>query len=271
MQNIIRLFAKYGSHITFILLQAICLYLVVNYNQGQRAIFLNSSKLYNTKLTSKVGQWHRYLSLDKVNDSLALHNATLLELYINRGEQDPEMTDTAGLQYRLVPANVVNNTYHLRNNHITIDKGSAQGIKPDMGVVSKEGLVGIVRNTSKNFAHVVSLLNAQSKISATVKPYGYPGTLEWTGKDGRVVNLSAIPKHADIAVGDTVVTSGYSTIFPEGIMVGTVQEFGVDRGGSSNYNIKVRLCNDIPNEQVVYVIENKLAAEQLALESETNE
>jgi len=271
MQNIIRLFAKYGSHITFIVLQAVCLYLVVNYNKSQQSIFLNSSKLYNSKLTSKVGQWHRYLSLDVVNDSLAVENAKLLELYINRKETDPTIVDTGSLQYKLIPANVVNSSYQLRNNHITIDKGNSHGITADMGVVSDQGLIGIVRNTSTNFAHIVSLLNAQSKISATVKPYGYPGTLEWDGKDASIMSLTAIPKHADIAVGDTVVTSGYSTIFPKGLVVGTVKEFQIDRSGSSNYDIDVLLCNDIPNEQVVYIIKNRLADEQLSLETEVYE
>lgn len=270
MQNIIRLFAKYGSHIIFILLQSVCYYLIVQFNQNQRSIFLNSSSLYVGKLTDKLGSWDRYLSLDEVNDSLALNNAELLELYINRSAGYPLLEDSSMLQYELIPAKVINTTYHLRNNHITIDKGSADGISKDKGVMSHNGLVGIVRNTSANFAHIVSILNAQTKISATVSPYSYPGTLLWKTDDPRVMDLEAIPKHAEISIGDTVITSGYSTLFPKGIPIGIVSRFDTDKG-SSNYNIKVSLFNDVPNEHVVYVINNILAEEQLALEQEVDE
>lgn len=270
MQNIIRLFTKYGSHIVFILLQSVCYYLIVQFNQNQRSIFLNSSSLYVGKLTEKLGSWDRYLSLDEVNDSLALHNAELLELYINHSENYPTEGDSSLLQYELTPAKVINTSYKLRNNHITIDKGAASGIKRDMGVMSHNGIVGIVRNTSDNFAHIVSILNAQTKISATISPYFYPGTLVWKTSDPQIMDLEAIPKHAEISVGDTVVTSGYSTIFPKGIAIGLVSMFDTDKG-SNNYNIKVRLLNDLPNEKVVYVVHNILAEEQLTLESEVDE
>jgi len=171
MQNIIRLFAKYGTQITFVLLQILCFTIIVKYNQTQKAIFVNSSNLYAAKLDSRLGKWQSYLSLQEVNDSLAGHNAALLEMYINRSPGDPVFEDTSTIQYRLIPANVTNNTYHLRNNHITLDKGSADKIERDMGVISEDGIVGIVRNTSENFAHVVSILNIQTRISGTVKPY----------------------------------------------------------------------------------------------------
>lgn len=270
MQNIIRLFARYGTQITFILLQIVCFTIIVKYNNTQKAIFLNSSNLYAAKLDSKLGKWQTYLSLEEVNDSLAEHNANLLELYINRKEIDPVLADSSLLQYQLIPANITNNTYQLRNNHITVDKGSAAGVTRDMGVISQNGIVGIVRNISSNFAHVVSILNVQTRISATVKPYAYPGTVVWKGTDPSTVILEAIPKHADIQVGDTVVTSGYSTIFPADIAIGEVSSFNIDRG-SSNYEIKVRLYNDVPNEKQVYIVNNTLAAEQKQLEAEINE
>jgi len=159
MQNIIRLFAQYGSHIMFILLQTICFYMIVHYNQNQQSIFLNSSNLYVGKVSEKLGAWDTYLNLDEVNDSLASHNANLLELYINRDETDPKLQDSSILQYQLISSKVINSTYHLRNNHITVNKGKTAGVNNDMGVISQHGLVGIVRNTSANFSHIVSLLN----------------------------------------------------------------------------------------------------------------
>ncbi len=266
MHNIIRLFVKYGSHITFLLLQAICFYIIVNYNQDQKSIFINSSKIYQSKLLSKVGQLNTYLSLDEVNDSLATQNAKLIELYINRKIDDPSYRDSTKLIYNLTAARVVNSTYQLRNNHITVNKGSLHGIENDMGVIAPQGLVGIVRNTSNNYSHVISLLNTQIKISATLSSLAYPGTLVWKGGAPKEVSLEAIPKHINIAVGDSVITSGYSTIFPRGILIGKVKEFAVKKG-SNSYDITVELINDIPNEKVVYIIENRLAEEQLTLEA----
>ena len=194
MQNLIRLFAKYGTHITFILLQVICFYIIVNYNKSQQSIYLNSSNLYAGKFDAKLGQWQRYLSLTENNDSLARHNAQLLELYINRKKSDPSISDSSLLQYQLIPAQITNNTYQLRNNHITLDKGSDHGVKKDMGVLSHHGIVGIIRNVSPRFSHVVSILNTQSRVSATVSPHSYPGTLLWKGSDPKVVTLEAITK-----------------------------------------------------------------------------
>jgi len=270
MQNIIRLFAKYGSHITFILLQVICFYIVVNFNSNHKSIYINSANLYANQVDGKLGQWQNYLSLRETNDSLSNYNAQLLELYINRNPNDPAVKDTNLLQYRIIPAKVSNNTYQLRNNHLTLDKGKVDGVKPNQGVVSQNGLVGVVRNVSKKYAHVVSILNVQTKISATVRPHGYPGTLTWKKSNPLFVTLDAIPKHAEIAQGDTVVTSGYSTMFPPNIDIGTIEEFTIDRG-SSNYEIKVRLFNDVPNEKHVFIINNTLAEEQKKLESQENE
>lgn len=221
-------------------------------------------------MNQKLGNWNSYLNLDIVIDSLARHNAKLLELYINRDESDPAYKDSSFLQYVLLPAKTVNNTYNLRNNHLTLNKGSLDGVKTTMGVISHNGLVGIVKNISDRYSHVMSLLHSYTKISATVSPYSYPGTLVWDGKDYKYMSLEAIPKHVKIEVGDTIITSGYSTIFPRGLMIGTIEEFDIDQG-SSNYNIKVALANDIPNERVVYLVKNILGEEQKMLEAEIDE
>jgi len=245
MQNILLLFARFGSFITFVFMTIVCFLLIIKYNQTQQSIFVNSSNYYANKLDSRMSKWQRYLSLQEVNDSLAHHNASLMETFIR-------------------------STRHLRNNHVTLDIGAAQGIQKDMGVIGDRGLIGIVREVSSHYAHVISVLNSQTRISCTVKPHAYAGHLVWKDIDAEHMTLMSIPKHVSISIGDTVSTNGYSTIFPAGIDVGRVVEFSVEKG-SSNYNIKVRLFNNVPNTKVGYVIINHLSEERRELESVSDE
>ena len=269
MQNILLLFARFGSHITFIFFIFISFFLIVNFNQSQRSIFINSSNYYANKLDSKTSKWQSYLSLQEVNDSLAQHNASLMEKFINTEVAIPEISDTT-LQFEVIPTNVIRSTFNLRNNHMTLDAGARDGIQKDMGVIAENGLLGIVRDVSEKYAHVISVLNSQSRISCSVKPHAYPGNLVWKNLESKFMNLESIPKHVNIAIGDSVITNGYSTIFPPNIFVGTIASFQVERG-SSNYNIKVKLANDIPNTKVAYIIKNNFAEEQKTLEQIENE
>lgn len=265
MQNILLLFARFGTHIAFLFFTVVSFLLIVNYNKTQRAIFINSSNFYANKLDARTSNWQNYLSLQEVNDSLSNHNAELMEHFINFRSTEKTISDSTK-QYDLIPALVIRNTYNLRNNHITLDVGKNAGVQRDMGVLSEEGILGIVRNVSDNYSHVVSILNSQTRISCTVKPYAYPGNLIWKNLDPKFMTLQSIPKHVDIAVGDTVITNGYSTIFPSNINIGTIAAFKTERG-SSNYEIKVALFNNVPNTKRGYVIKNNLADEQLEVEN----
>lgn len=269
MQNILLLFARFGTHIAFLFFTILSFVLIVNYNKTQRAIFINSSNYYVNKLDARASKWQNYLSLQEVNDSLSRHNAELMEHFINFRSTEGVLSDSTR-QYDLIPANIIRNTYHLRNNHITLDVGKKHGISRDMGVMSEQGILGIVRNVSDNYAHVVSVLNSQTRISCTVKPYAYPGNLLWKNLDPSFMTLQSIPKHVDISVGDTITTNGYSTIFPANIDIGTIASFKTERG-SSNYEIKVSLFNNVPDSKHGYVIKNNLAAEQLEVENIANE
>jgi len=269
MQNILLLFARFGSHITFIFFTVLSFVLIVNFNQTQQSIFLNSSNYYANKLDSKTSEWQSYISLQEVNDSLAKHNASLMEKFINIKSPEPALSDTS-LQYEVIPAKVARSTFHLRNNHMTLYAGTNQGIKRDMGVVGENGILGITREVSKRYAHVISVLNSQSRISCSVKPHAYPGNLIWKDLNPNFMHLESIPKHVEIAVGDTVITNGFSTIFPADIVVGTIASFKVEKG-SSNYNIKVKLINNIPNTKMAYIIQNNFSEEQKELEKIENE
>lgn len=264
MQNILLLFARFGSHITFIFFTIISFLLIVNYNQTQKSIFINSSNYYANKLDVKTSKWKSYLSLQEVNDSLAWHNSVLMEKFINIKSPIPEHSDTT-VHYTVIPTNVISATFHLRNNHMTLDAGTNQGIKKDMGVIAENGILGIIREVSERYSHVISVLNSQTRISCSVKPYAYPGNLIWKDMNPNFMHLESIPKHVNISVGDTVITNGFSTIFPADIVVGTIASFKIEKG-SSNYNIKVKLNNNIPNTKVAYIIQNNFSEEQNELE-----
>lgn len=270
MYNVIQLFLKYGAHLLFIALELLCFSLIINYNKTQREILLNSSNVYLARIAAQSGKLTEYFRLSQVNDSLIRENAVLVENLIlldYATDQIPE-SDSAYTRYHLIPAFICNSTFYLRNNHLTLCKGSREGIRPGMGVISAgNGIVGIVRNTSPNFAHVMSILHSQTRISCAIKNRNAHGNLVWKNTDPLRMTLEAVPKHQQISLGDTVITSGYSTMFPKGIPVGKIESFTIVPG-SNSYEINVKLFNDVTNIHYAFVIQNRFAQEQLSLEAE---
>lgn len=270
MYNVIQLLVKYGAHILFVVLEIICFTLIVNNNDPQKKIFLNSSNILAAKIEEQRNNIVEYSNLKNLNDSLLRQNANLIEnlISIDYSNDNVPEPDSLLLQYNLIPSKVINSTINLRNNFFTIDKGSREGVRPDMGVIeSHSGLIGVVRNVSDNFAHVISLLNRQTRISCTVKNRRGHGTLMWNDMDPLRMSLESIPKHEKIEVGDTVITSGYSTMFPRGILVGKIESIKVPPG-SNSYSVSVKLFNDLTSVKYVYIIQNIYAAEQTLLEKE---
>ncbi|MFZ1751470.1 MAG: rod shape-determining protein MreC [Saprospiraceae bacterium] len=273
MYNVIQLFVKYGSHILFIILEVVCFTLIVNYNKDQKDIFLNSSNLYAAKISEQRSKIVRYSHLKIENDSLMRENATLIEnlIKIEYATDNIPASDSNYNQYRLIPTTICNSSLHKRNNYFTLCNGSREGIRVDMGVISShQGIIGIIRNVSENFAVVMSLLHSQTRISCAIKNRAGHGSLVWRSMDPQRMVLEAIPKHEKIVVGDTVITSGYSTMFPRGILVGKVEKFTVPPG-SNSYDITVKLFNDLSNTKYAYVIQNRFADEQTKLEKEVND
>ena len=265
MQNFIALIVKYGIHILFISLEIICFYLIISNNASQKSIWQNSTSLFADYLERRVDKVNNYIHLEEANDSLIAENASLLQRLIKADLIEELAEDSLSNQYELIPSYVCNNTIHLRNNYLTLCKGENDGIEMDMGVISSTGIIGIVKEVNPHYARVISILHSQSKISCALKKSGAFGSLIWSGYLSQEMNLTSIPKHIDLRRGDTVVTSGYSTIFPKNIPVGTVSDFSVDRG-SSNYNIEVKLLNDPIKTKTVYAIKNNLKEFQRAIE-----
>jgi rod shape-determining protein MreC len=175
------------------------------------------------------------------------------------------VTDTIRKQqYTFLTARVVNNSINRRNNYLTLNKGSLQGVQAEMGVICPDGIVGIVKDVSEHFSSVISVLHKDSRISTKIKKNGYIGSLMWEGYNAGYAILKDIPKHVKLAVGDTLVTSQFSAIFPEGIMVGVIDKF--DSKPGDFYLIDVKLSTDFDNLSYVYLVTNVLKEEQKKLE-----
>lgn len=274
MQNLIYLFIRYGGFILFLFLEGVCFYFVIQYNQKQKEIYVSSANSWVGIVYDKYDKVARFWNLSSVNDSLAKENAILRAQIRNAQFEATVRKDTNTIkkdsfiqQYTFQEAVIINNSINQANNYLTINRGSNSGLKYGMGVISSNGIVGIIRSISPNFSLVMSILHNQTKISASVSSNNYFGSLVWKGFDPRYMNLDAIPKHATVQNGDTVQTSGYSNIFPKGIPIGIVEKVN-EKTGSGFLDINVRLFNDLSNLKYVYVVENIFDDEQKKLDQQ---
>lgn len=278
MQNLIEFLRKNTSWFLFLALVLICSYFIFSGNAYQRSVFFNSSNEISGRLYAITGKIRSYFGLTEENDKLLQQNLELkgevlaLKEQIAKIEADSAQLDTylenlkiENSDYKLSIARVINSSISLSDNFITIDKGSSQGVKIDMGVVSHSGVVGIVTYTSHNFSIVQPILNTSTKIGCKVAGTNAYGTLVWQGGDPRYANLEDYPKYENFAKGDTIVTSGYSQMFPEGIMAGTIEDFG-SQTNDNFYTLKVKLSTDFATLKNVILIDNSKLKEQYELE-----
>ena len=201
---------------------------------------------------------NRYFSLKKQNEILTQENNRLKSvLYNSKTKKDFSYIDslTFNHSYKFTPGIVLKNSYSSTKNILLINKGVSDSIKQDFGVISSKGIIGIIDNSSKHYSTILSILNTSSKISAQLKKTNHFGTLTWNGVSPYFTQLVDIPKIAPVEVGDTIVTSGRSSIFPKGIPVGTIHDFKLDVA-ENYYEINIKLFNDMTNIEYVYIIEN---------------
>ncbi|MCU4176822.1 rod shape-determining protein MreC [Carboxylicivirga sp. N1Y90] len=273
MRNFIRFIIKHHFVILFVIIELISILFVVNYNAYQRSVFLSSSNRVSAGMYGTFSEGAEYLMLRQINKELAQENAYLRsrlpESFKASKDYFQLVFDSLSQQeYVYRAAKVINNSTNKRFNYITLNKGANNGIEPEMGVISSRGVVGIVKNVSDNYSTVISVLNTRMKVSARLKESGFFGALEWHGGAYQYAYLREIPRHANVNVGDVIETSGYSSIFPGGILIGTVQEVDLQTG-ESFYEIKVKLSVDYKNLSYVEVIGHPLKVEQINLEKET--
>lgn len=253
----------------FLLLEIICFVLIVKYNHQQKVIFENSTNLFSAYLQRKSQSVADYMHLAEVNDSLLKENTYLISQLANisensNGEADSTLQARLDTNYQVIPARVISNSVNRFHNYILLDKGSRHGVAPHTGVVTAKGVVGIVRRVAPSSSVAMSVLHLQTRISARVRNKGYFGWLNWTGRGTRSFALNDIPKDALVTLGDTIETSGYSAIFPEGIMLGTIEKIKLEPG-SNYYSLDVKYSADLSRLQTAYIVKDLLQKEKLEL------
>ncbi|WP_395044367.1 rod shape-determining protein MreC [Flavobacterium sp.] len=267
MQQIFNFIFKNSYRMLFLLLMVIALSLTIQSHSYHKSKVISSANFLSGGVYEKMNNVEEYFNLKIQNDELAKENARLKSILFNLKDTTKVPYDTiSGVRkIDLITAKVIKNSYSVFENYLTLDKGYRQGLKQDMGVVNSLGIVGVVENTSANYATVLSILNVKAPINAKIKKSGHFGSLIWNGKNAGFVQLTDVPRLATVKKGDTIVTGGQSTIFPENINVGTIEKVYIDNE-TNFYTLDVRLFNDMTSLGYVYVIRNKDTKEIKALE-----
>lgn len=276
MHNLTEFLAKHNHWFVFLVLEVVSMVLLFRYNSYQGSVWFSSANA----VTGKVYEWdsavESFFSLSGVNSQLTQRNAFLeqqvrmLDDSIARltRSQEAAVTRLSSMVpfqgCRLIPAKVVANMVNRYDNLITIDKGSADGVKCDMGVVCGMGVVGIVYLVSEHYSIVIPALNSHSNISCTIQRRGYFGYLRWRGGSSQLAYLEDVPRHAHFKLGDNVVTSGYSSVFPPGVMVGKVLHVFNSADGLS-YRVQVKLSTDFARLRDVCLVDDSALQERIDL------
>ena len=275
MRNLLDFLKEYYHWFLFLLLEVASGFLLFQFNSYQGSVWFSSANVVVGKVYELDSSIRSFFSLKRVNEELSLRNfylerqVTQLRRLYSDLTNDTTIMERQELEvlsrFRLVPAKVVSNSLEKTDNFITIDKGRADGVEKDMGVACGNGVVGVVYLTSDHYSVVIPVLNVtSSRISCAIRGRGYFGYLQWYGGDPTVAYVEDIPRHARFKKGDWVETSGYSAIFPQGVLVGKIEKIFNSVDGLS-YRLKVRLSTDFGCLRDVYVISDKSVEEQLQL------
>jgi rod shape-determining protein MreC len=273
MKNLFAFVIKHNFIFIFLFLLIICAWLMVQNSRFQGSHVLNSSNRVVANVYETAAETKEYFYLKQENDKLSAENSILRNFlkanYAVLPLKEFKKNDTLyKQQYSYISAKVVNSSVNKRRNFLTLNIGSEQGVTQDMAIMASDGIVGIVTNVSRNFSSGMSLLHKDVRVNCQLKKDGSYGPLIWDGADYRYCLLTDIPTHSKITKGDTVITSELSGIFPEGIMVGTIESYE-RRTNESYYTAKVKLSADLKKVNHVYVIKNKFKTERDSLELNT--
>ncbi len=275
MKNLLEFLHKHHHWFLFVILEVVSAVLLFQYNSYQNSVWFTTAN----SIAGRVYEWssavEAFFSLTKVNEDLTLRNfylerqVTQLRRLYSEATQEVSSKERQELemlsQYKLIPAKVVTNELHERDNLLTIDKGKADGVEPGMGVACGKGVVGVTYLTSPHYSVVIPVLNmSASRISCAIRGHDYFGVLRWDGKDAGIAYVEDIPRHARFKRGDWVETNGYSSIFPPGVLVGQIKQVYNSRDGLG-YRLQVRLSTDFGNLRDVVVINDKTIMERVRL------
>ena len=267
MQSLLAFLSKYNHWLLFVFLEVVSMVLLFRFNSYQGSVYFTAANAVSGQVLEWNSGVEKFLYQSELNEQLTKRNVQLelqnrqLMAMLNKREA-PIPKDVAG--YKVISAKVVSNSLGKRDNFIVIDKGSADGVRRDMGVTSGTGIVGTVYLTSAHHSLVIPVLNSRSNISVAINKRGYFGYLQWSGGDSRTADVNDVPRHAHFRLYDKVVTSGYSSIFPPGLMVGKVLHVYNSDDGMS-YRLKVQLSTDFGRLRDVCVIDNAPMEERINL------
>jgi rod shape-determining protein MreC len=276
VRNVFLFIRRHFNFLFFLVLQIIALSFLFRYNKFHEAAFLNVSTEVTGRLDEKYNNIEYYFQLKKTNEALVQENLGLRQQLIANYEapdsnkrlfRDTIRADSVR-KWLIMEAKVVNNTIDMPTNYLTIHRGFRQGVRANMGVTGPQGIVGSVINVSENFAVVMSVLHPQFRVVARLKKGGETGTIYWDGISPAFVSMRGIPRSANVVVGDTVVTSQITSLFPAGLLVGTIAEIVPDNT-SNFFNLKLRTATNFSNIEYAYVLDNLQYDEQKRLEDST--
>jgi rod shape-determining protein MreC len=271
MRNLLNFLIRFNNLIIFLILEGVAFYLLATGNSYHKTRVVNEMRVMTQGIAEKINKTRSYLGLREINSGLAAENVALRNSIEHLVRQENSLffseTDSVhGQQYSHTSGEVVENSINKQKNFFTINKGRLQGISTDMGVASFNSVAGVVVGCSDNYSVAMSLLNLDFRLSVRIKSSGYFGSLSWDGRDYRYAVLGEIPQHISVSVGDTIETTGYSAIFPEGMMVGTISEY--EKRGGDFYRISVALITDFKKLHFVDVIGNLNKGEKVELEKQ---
>lgn len=283
MNNFLLVFIRFGGFFVFLILESLSLYLVVKYNRSQQEIYFHSANRLVSSWDMFASRFTKYYDIEKQATELAEQNARLMaELEASRINQtlmggtayavldtsnappDTIRNTDAIQRFDYIVARVSSNSIVREDNYLTIDRGGVHGIAPGMGVIASNGIVGVVRDTTHLSALVMSVLHEQANISVSIRRNKFYGSLAWHDMDPRYMYLENIPEHADLLVGDTIQTSGFSNIFPAGLPVGRVENILIAEKSRVRSG-KVRLFNDMVRPDYVFVVRSLITEPELKI------
>lgn len=274
MRNLLNFLFRYNHCIVFVLLQGVSFLLLFSFNNYQHSRFFTSANAFVGKIYEATRAVTGYFDLQRQNEVLMERNIWLEQQLLLADKRLKEMeeasttswpAETTTTMFQSYKAGVIKNSLNRADNYITLNQGSLAGIKPDMGVIGPNGVVGIVYKTSPHYSLVISLLSSKSNLSCKIAGNEYFGFLQWEGDDSRYAYLKDLPRHAEFAIGDTIVTSGFSTVFPQGMMVGVIEEANDTNDGLS-FLLKIKLATDFGKLRNVHVLAREGIEEQKLLE-----
>lgn len=270
MQQLIELLYRLRFFLVFLFLEGVCVLLIIQNNDYQRASFLNSSSILAGGINNSINATGDYFRLGNINEELLEENTILRRKLFNKIDKNPLFSSDSLIEnkYELIPARVIRNSLHLRNNFVTINKGKKDGIEVGMAVISAEGIVGDVKACSDNYSVLFSFLNSRLSVASQIKRTGEICTSKWLGGNYRYADVINIPsqKSDRIRKGDSIVVYHANRLFPGDFPIGVVTEVKTD-GSTNFYKVKMKLTTDFSNLRHVYVVKNKKKNELDSLEN----